>query len=121
MLPGYVAGWYGFDDCHVDLGRLARFARARLVLAPAVGLNLKVGGLLSRACRQGHWGPARPRLCARACSWPQLGGLCCRCPVKPAWRYHAGAGGPHPCLAHLGGRRCAILAWMASAAELRLF
>ncbi len=62
MLPGYVAGWYGFDDCHVDLGRLARFARARLVLAPAVGLNLKVGGLLSRACRQGHWGPARPRL-----------------------------------------------------------
>ena len=42
MLPGYVAGWYSFDDCHVDLGRLARFARARLVLAPAIGLDLQV-------------------------------------------------------------------------------
>ena len=44
MLPGYVAGWYSFDECHLDLGRLARFARARLVLAPAVGFDLQVHG-----------------------------------------------------------------------------
>ncbi|KAK9840782.1 hypothetical protein WJX81_004350 [Elliptochloris bilobata] len=46
MLPGYVAGWYGFDDCQLDLGRLARFARARLILAPAVGVNLQANKVL---------------------------------------------------------------------------
>ena len=40
MLPGYVAGLYGFDDCHIDLRPLAQFAQARLIHDRAVGLDL---------------------------------------------------------------------------------
>ena len=39
MLPGYIAGHYSFDDCHIDLGRLAALAGARLVRDTVVGLN----------------------------------------------------------------------------------
>ena len=30
MLPGHIAGFYSYDDCHIDLAKLARFANARL-------------------------------------------------------------------------------------------
>src|SRR5271168_2236337 len=39
MLPGYVAGHYSLDECHIDLGRLARFANARLIRDEAIGLD----------------------------------------------------------------------------------
>ncbi|HEX3416620.1 MAG TPA: hypothetical protein VHT21_09485, partial [Stellaceae bacterium] len=39
MLPGYVAGHYSLDECHIDLGRLARFAEARLIRDDAIGLD----------------------------------------------------------------------------------
>lgn len=40
MLPGQVAGIYGFDDTHIDTGPLCHFAGARLILDEAVGLDL---------------------------------------------------------------------------------
>lgn len=40
MLPGHVAGLYTRRECHLDLNVLARYARVRLVYAPAVGLDV---------------------------------------------------------------------------------
>ena len=49
MLPGYVAGHYSFDECHIDLGRLARFAGARLIRDEAIGLDPAGRFVLCRA------------------------------------------------------------------------
>lgn len=43
MLPGYVSGYYTYEECHVDLALLASFAGARLVIATATGVDTKVG------------------------------------------------------------------------------
>src|SRR5689334_14466095 len=49
MLPGYVAGHYRLEECHIDLGRLARFAGARLIRDEAVGLDKAHNAVLTRA------------------------------------------------------------------------
>ena len=40
MLPGHVAGFYNFDETHIDLRRLAQFANTQFYLDRAIGLNL---------------------------------------------------------------------------------
>ncbi|PZU96890.1 MAG: bifunctional NADH dehydrogenase FAD-containing subunit/selenide, water dikinase SelD, partial [Leptolyngbya sp.] len=40
MLPSYVAGRYSFDEAHIDLRPLTRFAQCHLVVDRAVGLDL---------------------------------------------------------------------------------
>jgi len=39
MLPGFVAGHYGFDDVHIDCGALARFAGARFYHSDVTALD----------------------------------------------------------------------------------
>lgn len=39
MLPGLIAGHYGFDEAHIDLGRLARFSAARFIHDEVIGLE----------------------------------------------------------------------------------
>jgi selenide, water dikinase len=40
MLPGHLGGIYSFDECHIDLTKLAKFANAQLILDSAIGLDL---------------------------------------------------------------------------------
>jgi selenide,water dikinase len=41
MLPGHIAGFYSFDQTHIDLHHLCQFAQAQLYQDHAIGLDLK--------------------------------------------------------------------------------
>ncbi len=49
MLPGLIAGHYEYDETHIDLGPLSRFAGARLYHDEAVGLDLDSKRILCRS------------------------------------------------------------------------
>ncbi|EWY40428.1 segregation protein B [Skermanella stibiiresistens SB22] len=48
MLPGFIAGHYDHDACHIDLMRLAGFAGARLIHTEANGIDRTNRGVLLR-------------------------------------------------------------------------
>jgi pyridine nucleotide-disulfide oxidoreductase family protein len=41
MLPGHIAGFYNYAQCHIDLQNLTNFAHVKLYLDRVVGLDLK--------------------------------------------------------------------------------
>jgi len=48
MLPGYIAGHYTFEESHIDLRPLCRFAGARFIKAEVTGLDLAEQRVLLR-------------------------------------------------------------------------
>ncbi len=48
MLPGLIAGHYGFDDIHIDTAPLTEFAAARLIQDEVVGLDLANKSVIRR-------------------------------------------------------------------------
>jgi len=49
MLPGYIAGHYGYDDIHIDLRRLTEFAGGRFYRDEAIGLDRSDRKVLCRS------------------------------------------------------------------------
>lgn len=49
MLPGYVAGHYGYDEVHIDLRRLAEYAGARFLRDEALGIDRRAQQVVCRS------------------------------------------------------------------------
>lgn len=41
MLPGFIAGYYSYDEAHIDVRRLCQFAGANFVQAECIGIDLE--------------------------------------------------------------------------------
>jgi pyridine nucleotide-disulfide oxidoreductase family protein len=50
MLPGYIAGFYRFEETHIDLRKLAQFSQAKLVLTTAIALDLIKNQVICADC-----------------------------------------------------------------------
>ncbi len=48
MLPGYIAGHYSLEECHIDLLPLAQFAKARFIHDEVTGLDVDKKQVLCR-------------------------------------------------------------------------
>lgn len=55
MLPGFVAGYYSFDECHVDLLRLCSLCGVQFVHATAKNIDPKVYLIPVLHCMPAHW------------------------------------------------------------------
>ncbi|MEP6701614.1 MAG: selenide, water dikinase SelD [Betaproteobacteria bacterium] len=88
MLPGYVAGHYSHDDVHIDLGRLAMFAGARMYHDKVIGIDRVNGEVLC----VGRPPVPYDRLSINIGSTPQLdaveGAAEYAIPVKPIHRFN---------------------------------
>jgi selenide,water dikinase len=50
MLPGYIAGFYCFEETHIDLKKLAQFSQTKLVLTTAIALDLIKNQVICADC-----------------------------------------------------------------------
>lgn len=41
MLPGYIAGFYSYDECHINLQGITEFAQAQLLIDRVINLDLE--------------------------------------------------------------------------------
>jgi selenide,water dikinase len=86
MLPGYVAGHYGYDDIHVDLGPLTTAAGVRFIVAEAVHVDLR-----ARCVEFDRHPPLRFDLvslnCGAAPGFGAMAAPACAIPVKPIGRF----------------------------------
>ncbi len=88
MLPGYIAGHYGFDEVHIDLRRLAWFAGARYYRDEVTGIDRAARKVI---CRR-HPPVSYDALSINIGSTPQLGQVPGASehavPVKPIRRFN---------------------------------
>ncbi|QFU02852.1 Selenide, water dikinase [Halomonas sp. THAF5a] len=121
MLPGYVAGHYGYDDVHIDLRRLAEYAGARFFADEAVGIDHDARRVLCRSR------PPVPYdwLSINIGSTPRVGSVqgadAHAVPVKPIHRFNDRWQGLLARLeAHPGTTRVAVVGGGAGGIELLL-
>ena len=50
MLPGYIAGFYRFEETHIDLRKLVQLSQAKLVLTTAIALDLIKNQIICADC-----------------------------------------------------------------------
>ena len=48
MLPGRVAGFYSYEECHIDLRSLTQYAGAEFIGDRAIGLNLETNQIICK-------------------------------------------------------------------------
>jgi selenide,water dikinase len=87
MLPGWIAGHYSREQCHVDLVRLARFANCRFVRTASNGINPEARLVF---CENGESLPfdfVAVDTGTRSPAFDTAGALAYTLPVKPVERF----------------------------------
>jgi selenide,water dikinase len=121
MLPGLIAGHYRFEECHIDLEPLARFANARLIRAAAIGIDRA----LRRVLVEGRPPLAYDLLSIDVGATPALDAIAGAAehalPVKPIGRFLARFEALRArCLAGPDARRILVIGGGAGGVELLL-